>query len=250
MPGINKSLDGIIKKTKPKVEFQPYYIVPFVAPVPAQRQRALYYKRPKNIYYFLAATALTAAFMGGMTTALKTPRTEAETEIATTAASSRSIPMANVQVVDAAPAVSADVLFNTPIEMLKEYLSPKPTPDIIGDRTAKLTAYLKSRNSPLADKAQTIAEQDHWKLILAISFAESTLGKKCYFNNCSGIGGSSIRTYRNLEGWILDFNRLLEKRYKDKTLEQMCGVYVQPCNPNWLLATRQILTELDAQGIE
>jgi hypothetical protein len=30
----------------------------------------------------------------------------------------------------------------------------------------------------------------------------------------------------------------------------MCGVYVQPCNPNWLKATHQILDELDEAGIK
>jgi hypothetical protein len=53
-----------------------------------------------------------------------------------------------------------------------------------------------------------------------------------------------------LDNWILGFNRLLEQKYKDQSLEQMCGVYVQPCNPRWLLATKQILTALDKENIE
>ena len=108
--------------------------------------------------------------------------------------------------------------------------------------------------SPLAAASETIAEQDHWRLILAIAFAESTMGKNCADNNCSNIGvkpgATSWRSYASYGAWVVDFNRLLDKRYKDWTLEQMCGVYVKPCNPNWLLATKQILTALDEDRIE
>lgn len=148
------------------------------------------------------------------------------------------------------PNLSNDVLFNTPLEMLKDYLTNTLAAGQLEIRKSKLHEFLKDRGSPLEPQADLIAEQQHWKLILAISFAESTLGEKCFDFNCSGIGGSQIRSYKSFDNWILDFNRLLEKRYKDKTLEQMCGVYVQPCNPNWLLATKQILTALDQGNIE
>ncbi len=147
--------------------------------------------------------------------------------------------------------ITNDVLFNTPIQNLQSYFeSPPATPDLTALRTEKLVQYLKSKGSPFAKVADTIAQQNHWKLILAIAFAESTLGKNCYYNNCSGIGGANIKTYDSVKSWITDFNGLLERRYKNKTLEQMCGVYVQPCNPNWLLATKEILQELKDKGIE
>jgi hypothetical protein len=121
-------------------------------------------------------------------------------------------------------------------------------------RKEKLRAYLQGKKTPFASVADTIAEQPHWKLILAISFAESTFGKNCVDNNCSNIGvkpGHDYwRKYKTLNDWVIDFNRLLERRYKNWSLEQMNGVYVQPKNPNWLAATRQILEELQEQGIE
>ena len=103
------------------------------------------------------------------------------------------------------------------------------------------------RNPEAGSKVQTMA-------ILAIAFAESTLGKNCADNNCSNIGvkpgAPSWRSYASYSAWVVDFNRLLDKKYKDWTLEQMCGVYVKPCNPNWLLATKQILTALDQADIK
>lgn len=169
------------------------------------------------------------------------------------AAASNPIPLAAAPVgLSAESSINSDALFNTPLELLKNYFASPPSPDqpdALAMRKTQLHQFLKDRNSPLEPEADLIAEQDHWKLILAISFAESSLGKRCYYNNCSGIGGSDIKTYHSLTAWIIDFNHLLESRYKDKTLEQMCGVYVQPCNPNWLLATRQILTALDDQSI-
>ena len=115
-------------------------------------------------------------------------------------------------------------------------------------RSAMLARYLQERHSPLIEFASVIAQQSHWKLILAISFAESGMGKRCADNNCSGIGVEpghpKWQMYETKGDWAKALNRLLEKRYKDKTLQQMCGVYVQPCNENWLLATNQILKEL------
>lgn len=213
----------------------------------------------QKISYAAAACMVFVAFGAGALAALSTPRSEAGQELAPAAslAEHSPIPLGQAQAVvrqeegkGGNSGLDNDMLFNTPLEALQEYLQTQATAAALDGRKVKLAAYLKEKNSPLAGEAGTIAEQDHWKLILAISFAESTLGKRCYYNNCSGIGGSNIRAYKSLKNWILDFNRLLEKRYKGDTLEQMCGVYVQPCNPNWLLATRQILSELDEEGIE
>lgn len=121
-------------------------------------------------------------------------------------------------------------------------------------RTALLSRYLHERQSPLVAFADVIAQQPHWKLILAISFAESGMGKRCVDNNCSGIGVEpghpKWQMYETKGEWVKALNRLLEKRYKGKTLQQMCGVYVQPCNQNWLLATNRILGELRAWNID
>jgi hypothetical protein len=156
--------------------------------------------------------------------------------------------------------VSNEVLFNLPLQQLEAYLNNvMKTPEmkeaeILAARKAKLKEFLKERRSPLVETTDTIAEQKHWKLILAIAFAESTLGKNCADNNCSNIGVKPghpyWRKYASLKEWVIDFNRLLEKKYKDWTLEEMNGVYVKPKNPNWLLATRQIFTQLQEQGLE
>lgn len=147
-----------------------------------------------------------------------------------------------------------DNLFNTPIEYLQSYIDQASKPDVLELRTQKINQLLKDMNSPLVVSSDTIAKQSHWKLILAIAFAESTMGKNCTDNNCSNIGvapGHRLwRKYETYSDWVVDFNRLLEKRYKDWTLNQMCGVYVQPCNKNWLLATQQILDKLEAREIE
>jgi hypothetical protein len=71
-----------------------------------------------------------------------------------------------------------------------------------------------------------------------------------FFRTWVAPGHELWRKYKSIQNWVLDLNRLLERRYSDKTLEQMCGVYVQPCNQNWLLATSQIFDELKAQNIE
>lgn len=229
-------------------------------PAPVQKQKygflPLYRRIPQAVPLILA---LILAFGGGMWYALKTPSSAADSPQAEPQVKSAQvfapIPLdAKLEVMPEQTklntAITNDVLFNTPLEMLKDYLASSAAQDQLLLRKAKLREFLAKRNSPLEPQADLIAEQNHWKLILAISFAESTLGEKCFDFNCSGIGGSQIRSYKSFDNWILDFNRLLEVRYKDKTLEQMCGVYVQPCNPNWLLATKQILTALDEDKIE
>lgn len=146
---------------------------------------------------------------------------------------------------------------NTSMSLLSDYLVGPSTEDVVRDRKVKLEAYLAFKKSPFAkDKKaiDTLARMPHMKIILEIAFAESTLGKKCIDHNCSNIGSAPDRPYwqkyPSLSNWILDFNRLLEKKYKDYSLKEMCGVYVQPCNENWLAATSQVREELQVWGIE
>lgn len=139
---------------------------------------------------------------------------------------------------------------NTSINQLKSFNYVQAGPDQEIAKQARLKKYLIEKNSPFAEDAgaiETVLSLPHMKLILAISYAESTMGKKCYYNNCSGIGGypPNLRKYKEFKNWMVDLNDLLERKYKDWTLNEMCGVYVQPCNPNWLKATRQILDELE-----
>lgn len=117
-----------------------------------------------------------------------------------------------------------------------------------------LRAYFEGRNSPFADEETLDAflTSNNMKLMIAISFVESTMGKRCYYNNCSGIGGypPNLRKYESYADWVRDFDSLLERRYKGMEPEDMMGVYVQPGSPNWINGVRQILNELQKQGIE
>lgn len=203
-----------------------------------------------------AALSLLLAFFGGMWFVMSSRSSRAADQPQvlgdfTNQPSSLALPNAQLPPQNS---VSNDVLFNTPIQQLQNYLATVSQPDIIAERAAKIKQYLTDKKSPLAAAAEIIAEQPHWNLILPIAFAESSLGKNCNDNNCSNIGvrpgAPSWRKYSSYQAWVVDFNRLLDKKYNNWTLEQMCGVYVKPCNPNWLLATKEVLDDLQQAHIE
>ena len=121
-------------------------------------------------------------------------------------------------------------------------------------RKEMLKNYLENKNSPFAtdDEAlQAFAESKNMKLMVAISFVESTFGKNCYFYNCSGIGGTppNLRRYNSYAEWIADFDALLEESYKDLAPEQFIGLYVQPGSANWLFGVKQVLQEMEELGL-
>jgi hypothetical protein len=132
-------------------------------------------------------------------------------------------------------------------------------PDLEEERIAavkeKLRAYLSSKNSPFAtdeEALEAFATSKNMKMMVAISFVESTFGKRCYYYNCSGIGGTppNLRKYASYADWIRDFDSLLERRYKDLPPEKFMGLYVQPGSPNWIFGVKQVLREFEEQGIE
>ena len=107
--------------------------------------------------------------------------------------------------------------------------------------------------SPMAGLGDMIVETatDYgvdWKVIIGIADAESSLGRSFYLGydtNCHnywGIkppagqrdDGSYLRCYYTDEYGVKSIAALLSRRYKGQTPEQMCGIYVQPCNPDWL----------------
>ena len=153
-----------------------------------------------------------------------------------------------------------DILFNLSFQQLENYLNSLVlTPEVqqaqaLADRKLKLKAYLEEKRSPFVNIIDTLAELKHWQTVLAISFAESSLGKHCADNNCSGIGvepGHPLwRSYDSTAEWAKDLDKLIDKRYKDWSLEAMNGVYNKPGSDNWLFATKQILYELQEWGIE
>lgn len=122
-------------------------------------------------------------------------------------------------------------------------------------RKQKLKTYLESKHSPFAkdDSAlDAFVISKNMKLMVAISFVESTFGKNCYYFNCSGIGGTppSLRKYDSYAEWIKDFDELLEARYKGVPPEKFIGLYVQPGSPKWIYGVKQVIREFDEQGIE
>ncbi len=122
-------------------------------------------------------------------------------------------------------------------------------------RKSKLKAYLISKHSPFADDETTLdafVASKNMRMMVAISFVESTYGQHCYYYNCSGIGGTppTLRKYNNYAEWVKDFDQLLEKRYKNVPPEKFIGFYVQPGSPNWIYGVKQVLREFNEQGIE
>lgn len=126
-------------------------------------------------------------------------------------------------------------------------------PDELNDDAVKAESMLTG--TPMAGLGSLIVETAKeydvsWSLIIGIAEAESNRGASyvhAYDVNCHnpfGIkpptktgqrdDGSYLRCYTDWESGIHTMTSLLARRYKNQTPEQMCGVYVQPCNPNWL----------------
>ncbi|HYV33877.1 MAG TPA: hypothetical protein VE973_03445 [Candidatus Limnocylindria bacterium] len=104
-----------------------------------------------------------------------------------------------------------------------------------------LKAFLDSNDSPLGEYASEIVKQPQWQRALAISYVESHMGRDCFNNNCSGMGGApgtpTWRKYSTKLDWFKDLSNLLEKPvYKEKytTFQKMKGVYVQPGSAAWV----------------
>ena len=116
----------------------------------------------------------------------------------------------------------------------------------------KLTHYLQSKNSPMADKSNYLLRQKDWKLIIAISHAESNMCKRQLGNNCWGIGGGDHRKYPNLELAITDAQTVIGK-YVTKgadTPEKIVNRYVGKYSANWVKAVNQVLNQLEQLEIE
>lgn len=122
-------------------------------------------------------------------------------------------------------------------------------------RKAKLKTYLESKHSPFAEEDAALdafVDSKNMRMMVAISFVESTYGQHCYYHNCSGIGGTppNLRKYDSYAEWIKDFDALLEKRYKGVPPEKFIGLYVQPGSPNWIFGVKQVIKEFEEQGID
>jgi hypothetical protein len=126
---------------------------------------------------------------------------------------------------------------------------PDPVP-VVATTTPQfpLAQYLKSKKSPLVPDASFLQKQKHWKLIVAISAAESTFCKHQLDFNCWGIGGDShYRHYKSFRAAIIDTNDLIEKwQLKGRWLtpEDMNCSYVVPCSPTWVRTVNRILKDI------
>lgn len=119
-------------------------------------------------------------------------------------------------------------------------------------RIEPMQAYLINKNSPLANYAEVLLEQYHYRLILGISFAESNFCKvQIMPNNCWGIGGSNPEKYQTLADGVIRANELIQK-YQDlgmTTPKLMRDTWVGWKNDNWIVAVEQITKELENMGL-
>lgn len=123
--------------------------------------------------------------------------------------------------------------------------------DIPGNKLFTLKNYLESKKSPLTDYVEILLIQRNWKIVLAISHAESNMCKREIGHNCWGIGGGNHRKYPSYAEAIVDANDVVQ-RYLDRGHtgpKTMMPYYVGWDNQNWVVATQNILYELDQIGI-
>jgi hypothetical protein len=122
-------------------------------------------------------------------------------------------------------------------------------PDPLEKRKEFLEEYLRAKKSPLADHVDTISEQSQWKLIIAISRAESSFCKRHRVNNCWGIGGAwNLRSYENYDLAVEDVNRILETYYISRGLNspsKMVRKWVGHESETWEAAVEQELRNLE-----
>lgn len=113
----------------------------------------------------------------------------------------------------------------------------------------KIKQYLEEKKSPLAEYAEALAGQKHWRLIVAISHIESGWCKKSAAHNCWGIKGKSgYRRYAGFEEAITDANQVIEKqqgRGRWLTVDDMNGSYNQPGSANWAKVVKGTIRELE-----
>lgn len=131
-------------------------------------------------------------------------------------------------------------------ELVETAKAEEPTPPPTPPLSENIKAYLQSKKSPMVAEAEFLTQQTHWKLIIAISNAESTY---CRFKidwNCWGLGGESrYRHYKTLHDAIADMEKYLENwKYSKLTPEAMVCTYVGNCSKSWLRNVNTSLHEL------
>lgn len=159
---------------------------------------------------------------------------------------------------------------HTPIALINTAQAKEVEAEIkSNDKVATIKQYLESKKSPLANASHTLAEQPNMKLIIAISYAESTYcraipksreGVPNY--NCWGVGGAGNMWQfgADINTAVVKFNGFLDlnprgKKYSQMTPKEMNGIYCQDAKRpgreclNWDLKVNQIISELKALGL-
>ena len=145
------------------------------------------------------------------------------------------------------------------LDTIQNFTNPQPQPivipqPVVDPNIVALQDYLQKKGSPLAEHAETILQQQNWKLIIAIANGESTLCKHQMYNNCWGIGGAwNLRRYNSLEDGISDVDQLLTNRYADLDMtkpKNLVHRYVGSYSPTWVAAVSQTLDQLNQLAFE
>lgn len=119
-------------------------------------------------------------------------------------------------------------------------------------RVPILAAYLKDKRSPMAEQAKAILEQNNYRLLLGISFAESNFCKyQIRTYNCWGIGGTNPEAYHTYAEAFARADELIQK-YQDSGLvtpQQMRNRWVGWQNHSWPIAVSQVVSDLETIGL-
>lgn len=125
------------------------------------------------------------------------------------------------------------------------------------DNRAKiLRAYLQSRNSPLADHADTFVEQADkngldWKFVAAISGLESSFGLHIPQNSYNGWGfgvyGDNVRRFESWDDGITVVSASLREDYMDKwgatTVPEIGRIYA--ASPTWAQRVQYFMNDIE-----
>lgn len=126
-------------------------------------------------------------------------------------------------------------------------------------REVKLSKYLKSVNSPLAEHASTfVREADKnaldYRLLPAIAGVESTFARNYIItsHNAYGWGGGKIY-FQSWEEGIAKISNDLKTKYVDRgadTVEKISWIYCPPGNLIWAAKVRYFMNKIEETEVE
>lgn len=140
-----------------------------------------------------------------------------------------------------------EVIFSENADTTSEEHEPKIDP-----RVEPLKQFLASKNSPMAEHAEELLQNYHYRLIIGISFAESNFCKRNIRpHNCWGIGGGKPETYQDYPAAFERANNLIAKYHANglTTPKLMRNRWVGWQNNSWIVAVNQVTKALEEKGI-